>query len=54
MADQKEETSDSSQIGSIEGIEARGFSTIQINQEADMDYPNILGGIRTRVPKYKF
>jgi len=47
MVDQKEETSDSGQIGSIEGIEARGFSTIQINQEAEMDYPNILRGIRT-------
>ena len=47
MVDQKEETSDSGQIGSIEGIEARGFSTIQINQEAKMDYPNILKGTRT-------
>ena len=31
MANQKEETSDSSQIGSIEGLEATGFSNIQIN-----------------------
>ena len=47
MADQKEETSDLGQIGSIEGIEARGFSTIQINQKAEMAYPNILRGTRT-------
>ena len=47
MADQKEETSYSGQIGSIEGIEVRGFNTIQINQEAKMDYPNILRGTRT-------
>ena len=46
MADQKEETSDSGQIGSIEGIEAGGFSTIQINQEAKTTYPNILRGRR--------
>ena len=46
MVDQKEETSDSVQIGSIERIEVRGFSTIQINQEAEMAYTNILRGTR--------
>ena len=47
MANKKQETSYSGQIGSIEGIEARGFSTIQINQEVEMAYPNILRGTRT-------